>query len=339
MTTRAWASQPFLHGMASERENLKRYAIPFLVTVGIIFLLFTQISLGDLYNLLKRIDLKWTLLGGFGYLLAILCRAFRYKWLIHSRDVPIPDLFRISVFYHLSLMVLPSKLGEFTYPYFLNKLNGMPMTEGLASLIASRIYDFFTILIIFFIAFISFQSVFHVNPFLMALLIVFLIGLTFLAFFYMSGLLKLFSKMLGRIFEWIGLSRRRSIQWSLGKIHDMAEDFDAIQARGTYVSVTLASLGSWVCSYWMFYAFLRGFGISTPIMKTVFGSTIAIIANVLPISGLGNWGILEAGWAAGFMLVGLSKVEAISTGFGVHILLFVTSAIMSFFCWMTLKKR
>jgi uncharacterized protein (TIRG00374 family) len=323
----------------SERENLKRYAIPFLVTVGIIFLLFTQISLGDLYNLLKRIDLKWTLLGGFGYLLAILCRAFRYKWLVHSRDVPIPDLFRISVFYHLSLMVLPSKLGEFTYPYFLNKFNGMPMTEGLASLIASRIYDFFTILIIFFIAFISFQSVFHVNPLLMILLIVFLIGLTFLAFFYMSGLLKLFSKMLGRIFEWMGLSRRRSIQWSLGKIHDMAEDFDAIQAKGTYLSVTVASLISWVCSYWMFYAFLRGFGIFTPVMKTVFGSTIAIVANVLPISGLGNWGILEAGWAAGFMLVGLSKVEAISTGFGVHILLFVTSAIMSFFCWMTLKKR
>jgi uncharacterized protein (TIRG00374 family) len=330
---------PFLCRRASEGANLKRYVIPFLVTVGIIFLLFTQISLGDLYNLLKGIDLKWTLLGGFGYFLAILCRAFRYKWLIHSRDVPIPDLFRISVFYHLSLMVLPSKLGELTYPYFLNKLSGMPMTEGLASLIASRIYDFFTILIIFFIAFISFQSVFHVNPLLMILLIVFLIGLTFLAFFYMSGLLKLFSKMLGGIFEWVGLSRRKSIQWFLGKIHDMAGDFDAIQAKRTYLSVTLASLISWVFTYWMFYAFLRGFGISTPVMKTVFGSTIAIIANVLPISGLGNWGILEAGWAAGFMLVGLSKVEAIATGFGVHILLLITSAIMSFFCWMTLKKR
>ena len=113
----------------------------------------------------------------------------------------------------------------------------------------------------------------------------------------------------------------------------MAEDFDAIQARGTYVSVTLASLGSWVCSYWMFYAFLRGFGISSPIMKTVFGSTIAIIANVLPDQRLPRrWGILEAGSAAGFMLVGLSKVEAIATGLGVHVLLFVTSAIMSFIC-------
>lgn len=318
---------------------MKRFVIPILVTLVILFLLLTQISMGDLYNLLKNTDLKWTFLGALGYLLAILFRAYRYKWLIHSRDIPVSDLFRISVFYHLSLMVLPSKLGELTYPYLLNKLNGMTMTEGLASLIASRIYDFFTILIIFFIAFIGFQSLFHVNPLWMILLIVFSIGLTFLAFFYMSSLLKLFSEILRRTFQWMGLSHRKSPRWTLEKIHDMTKDFDAIQAKRTYLSVTLASLASWVFSYWMFYAFLKAFGISTPVMKAVFGSTIAIIANVLPISGFGNWGILEAGWAAGFMLVGLSKVDAIATGFGVHILLFITSALMSFVCWITLKKR
>ena len=91
----------------------------------------------------------------------------------------------------------------------------------------------------------------------------------------------------------------------------------------------LTSLLSWVMAFWMFYAFLRGFGISTSFLNVVFGSTVAIIANAFPISGLGNWGILEAGWAAGFLLVGLSKVEAIATGFGVHIIIFITSAIMS----------
>jgi len=173
----------------------------------------------------------------------------------------------------------------------------------------------------------------------MILLTVFSIGLTFLAFFYMSNLLILCSEILKRTLEWLGLSHRKSVQWTLEKIHDMAKDFDAIQAKRTYLAVTLASLASWVFSYWMFYAFLKGFGISTSFMKAVFGSTIAIIVNVLPISGLGNWGILEAGWAAGFMLVGLSKVDAIATGFGVHILLFMTSAIMSLVCWITLRKR
>ena len=173
----------------------------------------------------------------------------------------------------------------------------------------------------------------------MILLVAFLTGLAFLAFFYMDGLLKLFSRGLEKASQWIGLSQHKSFLWSLRKIHEVAEDFYAIKAKRTYLSVALASFASWAFSYWMFYAFLRGFGISTPIMKVLFGSTLAIVANALPISGLGNWGVLEAGWAAGFILVGLSKVEAISTGFGMHILIFITATLVSLLCWLTLKKR
>ncbi len=326
--------------MSSEgSKKLKRYLLPVLVSIGIMILLFTQISLKDLHALLRRVDLQWLFLAMLGYLLAIFSRAIRYRWLIHSRDVPVSDLFRISVVYHLSLMVLPSKLGELSYPYFLSKLSGTTITEGLASLIASRIYDFFTLLIIFFIAFLGFQDLFRVNPVLMILLIALLIGLTFLTFFYMSGLLKLLSKGLRRISQRLGLSRHQSVQWSLGKIDTIADDFCAIKARRTYLSVTLASMASWAFSYWMFYAFLRGFGVSPPIMKVVFGSTVAIIANAFPIGGLGNWGVLEAGWAAGFILVGVSKVEAITTGFGFHIFIFLTAVIASFICWVPFKKR
>jgi uncharacterized membrane protein YbhN (UPF0104 family) len=89
--------------------------------------------------------------------------------------------------------------------------------------------------------------------------------------------------------------------------------------------------------FWVFYAFLRGFGIEISFLKVVFGSTIAIIANALPISGIGNWGTLEVGWAAGFLLVGLSKEKAIATGFGVHIVAFVISVVIGFICWFSLK--
>ena len=117
----------------------------------------------------------------------------------------------------------------------------------------------------------------------------------------------------------------------------MAEDFYAIKARKTYYSVSLASLGSWMMIFFVFYAFMRGFGIDVSFLKVVFGSTIAVIANALPISGLGNWGTLEAGWAAGFLIVGLSKEEAIATGFGVHILIFLVCAITALICWASLN--
>jgi hypothetical protein len=71
----------------------------------------------------------------------------------------------------------------------------------------------------------------------------------------------------------------------------------------------------------------------------VFGSTVGVVANALPISGIGNWGTLEPGWAAGFLMVGLSKEKVIATGFGVHSIVFIVCAIISFLGWVTDKKQ
>jgi uncharacterized protein (TIRG00374 family) len=287
---------------------------------------------------LKNIDPVWAILGTVGYLIAILVRAFRFKWLIHSREIPLLELFKISVLYHLALMVLPSKLGELSYPYLLNKSSRMSITEGMASLIASRVYDFFTFIIIFLFASMGFQSFFKINLFFIILLSVILIGLILLLFFHMGNILKYFSKAVGGISRWIGFKESPSSQWIQRKIHKTAEDFYAIKARKTYFPVTVATLISWIMIFWMFYAFLRGFGIEVSFLKGIFGSAIGVIANALPISGIGNWGTLEVGWAAGFLIVGLSKEKAIASGFGVHILIFMISSVLGILCWVTLKS-
>lgn len=285
------------------------------------------------------IDPFWAGLGSITYLLATLFRALRFKWLIYSRGISLLDLFRITSFYHLSLMVLPSKLGELSYPYFLNKISEMNVTEGLASLIASRVYDFFIMMMILLFVTIGFQDLFKGNPFLLILLITFLIGFIIFAFFYMSSFLSRLSNILGKISNWTGARNVKFVLWVQRKMSEMAEDFYAIKARKTYFPVSLTSLASWVMIFWTFYAYMKGFGIEISFTKMILGSTVGIIANALPISGIGNWGTLEAGWAVGFLMVGLSKEKAIATGFGVHILIFIVCAVISFFCWVSLKKQ
>jgi len=317
----------------------KRLILSTLITIGIIFFLLLQISIKDLYILLKTTDPFWAALGSITYLLAILFRALRFKWLTYSKGIPLSDLFRITAFYHLSLMVLPSKLGELSYPYFLNKISGMNVTEGLASLIASRVYDFFIIMMILLFMTIGFQGLFKVNPFLLILFITFLIGFIVFAFFYMSSFLSWLSNILWKISNWTGSRNVRFVLWIQRKMSEMAEDFYAIKARKTYFSVSLTSLASWVMIFLTFYAYMKGFGIEISFTKMILGSTVGVIANALPISAIGNWGTLEAGWAAGFLMVGLSKEKAIATGFGVHIIIFIVCAIISFFCWVAFKKQ
>jgi len=319
--------------------SLKRILLSVFITAAVLSLLLLQISFKDLYALLKTIDPLWAALGSIAYLLATLFRALRFKWLLHSKGIPLSDLFRITAFYHLSLMVLPSKLGELSYPYLLNKISGMNVTEGLASLIVSRVYDFFIILMILLFVSIGFEGLFKVNPFLIILLVALLIGFIIFALSYMSGFLRWFSNVLGRISNWTGSRNVRFVLWMQEKMSEMAEEFYAIKARKTYFPVSVTSLASWVMIFCTFYAYMKGFGIDIPFTKMIFGSTVGVIANALPISGIGNWGTLEAGWAAGFLMVGLSKEKAIATGFGVHIIIFIVCAMISFFCWVTLKDK
>ncbi len=316
---------------------MKRILLSLFITAVIIFVLLSQISLKDLYLLLRTADPLWVAWGSVTYLVSTLFRALRFKYLIHSKSISFSDLFRITAFYHLSLMILPSKLGELSYPYFLNKIGGMNMTEGLASLIASRVYDFFIILMIFLFALIGFQGLFKDDLLLILLPVCLLIVLLFLAFFYMSGFFGWLSNILGKISKRTRSTHAKSILWIQRKINEVAEDFYAIKARKSYLSVSLTSLLSWGMIFLTFHAFLRGFGIEVPFTKMVLGSTVAVIGNALPISGIGNWGTLEAGWTVGFLMVGLSKEKAIATGFGLHILIFIACAMMSFFCWVTLK--
>lgn len=321
---------------------MKRFVVSLLITLIILFILFTQISLKDLFYLLINLDPFWGMLGSLSYLLALYLRALRFRRLIHSTSIPLSELFKITVFYHLSLMVLPSKLGELSYPYFLNKQSGMGITEGLASLIASRVYDFLIVLLIFIFAIIGFQGFVQMNLFLAIFFSVLLTIFVLVAFFYITNILMAGSFLIGKIGEWAGLENEKVIQWIQRKTHQIAEDFYAIRARKTYYSVSLVSLGSWVAIFFVFYALMRGFGIEVPFEKLVFGSTVAIIANALPISGLGNWGTLEAGWAAGFLIVGLSKEDAISSGFGVHIVIFLVCSLTALFSWTSqnlFKKR
>ncbi len=314
------------------------FLISILITAILILFLFSQISFGDLYTLLFHLDPWWALSGCLGYVLSLLFRALRIRWLIHSKDLSLSQFTRISVLHNFSLMILPSKLGELSYPYLLNRMCGITLTEGLASLITGRVYDFFITFMMLLISAMGFPEILKMNVWVAGMIAVAFISVTFLTLFYMSRLSRWVSAVFEKLSNRLPFKRRNPFPWIREKTSHISADFDAIHSRRGYLPVTLLTTLSWLMAFWMFYAFLRGFGVSISFLNVIFGSSVALFVNALPISGLGNWGILEAGWAAGFLLVGLSKEKAIATGFGVHILIFVMTGLLAILCWTTWKQ-
>ncbi len=192
---------------------------------------------------------------------------------------------------------------------------------------------------IFLFSSLAFQNLFKINLLVVLLATLLLILVILLVFFYMNRLLTLVSNVCGKIFKFIRREESKTSLWVQKKIHEMSEDFYAIRAKKTYLAVTLTSLLSWAMIFLTFQAFLMGFGVQISFLKVLFGSTVAVIANAIPIGGIGNWGTLEVGWAAGFLMTGLSKEQAIATGLGIHILVFIISALLGLLSWVTLTKK
>ena len=69
-------------------------------------------------------------------------------------------------------------------------------------------------------------------------------------------------------------------------------------------------------------------------VATTTATTALNVTCVLPINGLGNLGTFEAGWAAGYMLLGMEKETAFRTGFGLHIAIYGFALLLGAIGWL-----
>lgn len=82
-----------------------------------------------------------------------------------------------------------------------------------------------------------------------------------------------------------------------------------------------ASLLAWVLKLSMFVALARAVGlVEPPVWQIFFAGAVTDLIMALPVHGLFNLGTAEAGWMAGFTLVGATGDNLVTAGFGVHLI-------------------
>jgi uncharacterized membrane protein YbhN (UPF0104 family) len=99
----------------------------------------------------------------------------------------------------------------------------------------------------------------------------------------------------------------------------------------------LASLFIWLSLYAFSYTTILAFGVNIEFFAAVAGSTGAALTNVLPINSFGSFGTMEAGWTGGFLFVGMSLQDAVTTGFGYHLINFFAAIIIAVICFIFTK--
>ncbi len=304
----------------------------FIIGFVLLYFLLQQIQLSELYHLILTVQPQYLLLGALVYLCKASIRAIR---LLRINNLPNKDwirAFRLTLATSLASQVFPFKLGEFTYIYLLKKDQRLSVTEGISSLLVTRIWDMMAISVLFvaftiFIGFFPTMSVYFyaILIFLCALLFctIALIALSHSAtrFVHYSELLK--TRIPIPIFIRILEGIRRVIH-ILGGYR--------LREYGEWI---VWALLEWGINYIAYHILMLGIGLNPSFFATVTAVSFAALANVLPINSFGSFGIQEAGWATGLVALGYQQTVAITSGFATHLLTLMFIAISGVVAWFT----
>jgi len=77
----------------------------------------------------------------------------------------------------------------------------------------------------------------------------------------------------------------------------------------------------WLGIFAFYHLLAHSFGLPQELglASVAFGSSLAVLTNLLPVNSFAGFGTQEGGWLLGFGLLGVARELALSTGLGVHL--------------------
>lgn len=308
-------------------------ALGLAITAALVLFLFRYIDMDQLGRMLART--RWPLyLAGLGLWGAVyLVRTVRFV-LIAPRT-PYLTMLAIASVHNLLLRLLPMRTGDLSYAFLVRRAGTAGLGESLLGLLLLRALDA-TAVVALFCAFLGLSQGTYLGDRRLGILVAALAAAAGLALVFLLGrLLRLSLRAARRLAGALGVERRPGIERILASIERAIEAFSRI-GPWTTLKLAGASMLLWLLTFGVFFVIMRAFSTPVGVAQTVLGSTAAVVTGFLPIGGIGSFGTLEAGWALGFVLVGLDRELAVATGFGVSIATFTYCALFGLLGWIGL---
>lgn len=331
--------------------QLKKTALRILLSVAVsiavlaALMWYTDTNPKELFATLGELS-PWVYLGALGFHMATYTlRAVRF-WLLIPRAMrpPLRRIWAISGAHNLASYVLPAKTGEASWVVYLRAFTGVPSAPGIASLVVSRLLDAAVLACSLSLACVYLAThgghgnLEEIAKYGAPLA---LIGVGLAAITIRGDLLvHLLSKSLrfARLHKWeLG---ERLVEKITQIAHAMRE-----AGRGHRLGVAaLLTVPVWFCIFGFYAMLARGMNIDADLdvalsfPEAIFGSSLAVLANLLPINGAAGVGTQELGWTYGFVMLGIQESRALTVGLAVHFVQLFNVVAVGLFCHLAMKS-
>jgi uncharacterized protein (TIRG00374 family) len=249
-------------------------------------------------------------------------RAERFRVLLAGLKPRRFDLLAVTSAHNLAVYVLPAKTGEATLPLYLKATSGVPASESLASLIVSRILDLAALF--GFMAAVTLALSFGEHwtaPAWAGWLLAAALGAGSIVLVALAERGDLLVGPVTRLARMARLDRTGAGARLVGGAERLQQALRAAGDRRSRTAALAQSVVIWALIFVFYGVLALGFGLDggTGFLHATFGSSVAVLMNLLPINSFAGFGTQETGWVLGFRMVGVAPEVSLSSGIAVHL--------------------
>ncbi len=269
-------------------------------------------TVGGIAKALEDSDPLWLAAAFALFTISQVIRAIRWKLLSNRHTISLREALPLTSV-HVGLgHLLPLRLSDLALVGLFRRYASLPTGSGAATVMLSKVMDLIAMGSVVAFSFLAGLG----GPVVYAAAATAIAGVVSL--FFMPRLLGLFTIPLKAI---LGEGRITSA-W-----RDMLVSIRITPGRRRSVSMAMAaSIAAWATKLFMLNCLLMAVGVrGIPLWQAFTAFAITDLTMALPIHGLLSLGTVEAGWVAGFALMGLrgelpGGLTVVEAGFSVHLL-------------------
>ena len=131
-------------------KPIVKYGVPLAVTVGLCYLLFTQVDLHEMLNIIRtQCDFRWILAGLALSIVSHVIRAMRWRIQLYALEVKPPLwIIVLSIFGTYAVNLIFPRLGEFWRTGYISARQKAPFSTVFGSMVCDRLSDTITVFLL-----------------------------------------------------------------------------------------------------------------------------------------------------------------------------------------------
>lgn len=295
-----------------------------LLSMLFFYYFYKTVDFSEAAGYAKHLRWEWMAVAAAAYCMTYPLRAFRIFYLTrNSGNQSFLKTQRICFRHQFYGRIIPFKVGDLSLVYLLKKA-GVSVGEGGAVLLLIRLFDGVIIILSFLICNL-FVRVNLVPEWILLLILALAVAAVFL-----------FPVLLSRC---SGIIRKLP-----DKIRHAAEQIQLMLTQSVatpqnFLVIGIVSFVMWFFVYLSMHGVVRAFSQPVSFFDTVVASFLASAAAFLPVNGIGGFGVVETGWTLGFMLLGMERSVALSSGVVSNTMSFLLICIFGMLSYIRIHRR